>query len=668
MKSTRQIPSKRFIYNFMQIISRLVILKKQSWLKLSSAIIIVLLGSTMTMGQSLPTGPNWKKSPSTPENSSLPQQEVIAPPIYPASISLLDVRNYGSGLNYATLTAALTAIGSKSATLFIAAGVWKIDNDIIFPANLTLKFERGAIFVISHNVKVVINCEIDAGPYQIFGGNGMVTGNIIAPYIYPQWWGAKGDGVADDYQAISKAVTAATGGRLFFQRGTYLTSQAIVLPDHIFVDAEPGTTIKASTPMTYLLKVDVPTPPQFPRYDTQQLSIKNLILNGNRLAQNCIYLYKISMNNFPAIEGLRITKSLSDGAVFAACQGGAFREIKSYENGRHGIAILGCDAATFHSINSNNNKGSGIFISRFTDINNGVYGGGCKITGVDSESNGAHGIEIDQVINNTRVSIIGGHLESNAIDGINIRSSPVSIFGLSIIDNKKEENYAVHVVSGSQVYVNGCTIVKSKGVATTQFKDEGNSPDNIFAINYDGIAGCFNKEAMLRSVIPPSLGPELLINGNMEETGGWNSADGIITFQSSNRKKQGNYSVKFQPGFTGGQVYQNIAYEAGVLYLVEGWLFATASTQLRLRVNDGVSQNIFDNNIYETTKWTKVSRYFIAKGSNGYIALNTSETSPFYMDNFTLKKVIIPKKRAILQYGNGNWLYMDDFCGAIMNP
>ena len=89
-----------------------------------------------------------------------------------------------------------------------------IPEDLDFPKNITLRFERGAILSVGSGVKVTINSEIEAGFYQIFSGPGSVEGNIMARFIYPQWWGAQGDGVADDYEAIAQRLMR-PGGRCF---------------------------------------------------------------------------------------------------------------------------------------------------------------------------------------------------------------------------------------------------------------------------------------------------------------------------------------------------------------------------------------------------------------------------------------------------------------------
>ena len=470
-------------------------------------VVAILLGAGLLMGQSsLPKGPTWEKKEIRPPESKLPDKPMVPRNAPATATGAVEAHRFGMVMNQHTLKSALSAIGSNQATLHLSPGNWVIHENLEFPKNITLRFERGAIFSVGNGVKVTINSEIEAGFQQLFSGQGSVEGNIMARFIYPQWWGAQGDGVTDDYEAIAKAAQAATGKVLYFKHGTYLTSQMIILPDQIFLDADPGTIIKAGKSMNAVITADVPLSPN---YGAQQFSIKNLRIDGNKLANNCIYLYKISMNNFPALDGISAYKAISDGIVLVACQGGSFKNIKTFDNGGNGISLFGCNSATFYSLSSTANKKSGVYISRFTDKNGANYSGGCTVTGLHCENNAEHGLEIFKVINNSRVSIVGGWIEMNSADGVRITSSPITISGMLFFGLGTGSNYAVHIMSGSQVCVHGCTLVGAKASAFG-FKDEGNNPDNVFYFNYDGIKGCYNKKAMLDSVLPESAGRQTL--------------------------------------------------------------------------------------------------------------------------------------------------------------
>jgi hypothetical protein len=470
-------------------------------LKTAGLLVVTLVAAVILMGQGLPKKPVWDKG-------ALPAAETKQSKGPAASIGVksgsagIEVRKLGGVSHHTTIKEALAAAGSSPATLHLSPGNWVIPEDLVFPQNITLRFERGAILSVGTGVKVTMNSEIEAGFQQIFSGPGGVDGNIRARFIYPQWWGAQGDGGADDYEAIAHAAHAARGKVLYFQHGTYLTSQMIVLPEQIFVDAAPGTIIKASKSMPAVMTADVAMRPD---YGAQQFSVRNVRIDGNKLAANCIYLYKISMNHFDALDGVSTHKAVSDGIVLAACQGGSFRNIQTFDNGGNGISILGCNSASFSSISAAANKKSGAYISRFSDKNGAHYGGGCAITRIHCESNAEHGVDIFKVVNNNRVSIVGGWIEMNGGDGVRITSSPVTISGSLFFGVGTGSNYAVHIMSGSQVCVTGCTLVGAKGSAFG-FKDEGNNPDNVFYFNYDGIKGCNNKKAMLDSILPDNAG------------------------------------------------------------------------------------------------------------------------------------------------------------------
>jgi len=128
---------------------------------------------------------------------------------------------------------AITAIGGNPAVLHIPPGSWAIAADLTIPANITLKLPRGAILNIAAGKTLTINGGVEAGLYQIFSWTGagkVVLGNGAVREVYPEWWGAKGDGATDCTSAIA-AATNATQGQMpvHFVGNDYLVTNTLAL-------------------------------------------------------------------------------------------------------------------------------------------------------------------------------------------------------------------------------------------------------------------------------------------------------------------------------------------------------------------------------------------------------------------------------------------------------
>lgn len=134
-----------------------------------------------------------------------------------------------------------TTINGAKATILFPVGTYKISTILTIPSNICLWFVNGAMLSPDSGVTVTINGLVEAGLYQIFSGVGTVAGTPKVDYLYPQWWGAKADGVTDDTTAIQRAVdlaNAAGGGEVHLPAGQYVIGSGVAVPDKVYITGD----------------------------------------------------------------------------------------------------------------------------------------------------------------------------------------------------------------------------------------------------------------------------------------------------------------------------------------------------------------------------------------------------------------------------------------------
>ena len=112
------------------------------------------------------------------------------------------------------------ARGDNENTVFVIRYDYELAEDITIPANCTLKFEGGNIsggHTLTGN-----NTGILAGITKIFGNDVTLAGRWNVAESYPEWFGAKGDGVIDDTFALQKSLDFSY--RVIINKGTYRIS------------------------------------------------------------------------------------------------------------------------------------------------------------------------------------------------------------------------------------------------------------------------------------------------------------------------------------------------------------------------------------------------------------------------------------------------------------
>jgi hypothetical protein len=109
-------------------------------------------------------------------------------------------------------------------TIYFPPGVYLVASDLTFASNLTLWFARGAVLKPANGVTITIRGHIHAGLQQIFdtsttgairfstsGDLGVNVRSVNCPEVYPEWWGALGNGTNDDTLALRRWIEALNG-------------------------------------------------------------------------------------------------------------------------------------------------------------------------------------------------------------------------------------------------------------------------------------------------------------------------------------------------------------------------------------------------------------------------------------------------------------------------
>ena len=108
--------------------------------------------------------------------------------------------------DYTALNTLLVSIGSVKKEIYLSSGTYIIGTNIIIPSNIKLIFANGAMLSANIGVTVTFNGVIEAGIYQVFTGAGTISGTPICREVYPEWFGAIGNAVANDAAPIQKAI------------------------------------------------------------------------------------------------------------------------------------------------------------------------------------------------------------------------------------------------------------------------------------------------------------------------------------------------------------------------------------------------------------------------------------------------------------------------------
>lgn len=118
-------------------------------------------------------------------------------------------QNTASLANYASLSAAVAAIGSVAKTELQISGDTTVAANLTVTGNIALTMLGTSIITVNSGVTLTIanGADFKADVRQVFAGTGTVKFTGSKPKdIYPEWFGAVGDGTTDDLAAFNKII------------------------------------------------------------------------------------------------------------------------------------------------------------------------------------------------------------------------------------------------------------------------------------------------------------------------------------------------------------------------------------------------------------------------------------------------------------------------------
>lgn len=308
---------------------------------------------------------------------------------------------------YASLDAAVAAIAGTETTLVID-GPCSVINDLSIPYNLAVEIKKGAVVTIPSGKILSINGSFQAGRYQCFTGSGKVSfGADAAVEMYPNWWGAKCDGVTDDTLAAQAALDCAgktrsanggvrnsvateSGSGVVSVLGALLATQLIIPTRVILQGLDWRTSIliqKNGSNKHFIIAEDPAT--------SERSAIKNIYVNGNKANQIGVW----DGIRFDSTGSLIDRNYLIDGVYATNCSGngisliggvggfgggGESRVINSISAQNDGYGIYGevydtmytCNVVWFNGLDGMRITGSNSYISNCKAWYNGALNAG----------------------------------------------------------------------------------------------------------------------------------------------------------------------------------------------------------------------------------------------------------------------------------------------------
>jgi len=142
------------------------------------------------------------------------------------------------------LATLVTTIGNDK-TLIVKKNVQVSASINLAAFGISIQFVDAGMFTVMAGQTLTLGTILGTPMWQIFDGLGTVAFDSVEK-VLPQWYGAVGDGVTDDTDAIQAAIAAlVSGGCLYFPNGTYLcTGNVLVVNKKSKILGDIGAVLK----------------------------------------------------------------------------------------------------------------------------------------------------------------------------------------------------------------------------------------------------------------------------------------------------------------------------------------------------------------------------------------------------------------------------------------
>jgi len=436
-----------------------------------------------------------------------------------AHLSSNTIGQYASSLN-----TAISTIGSIKATLVVDETVTLTANATV-PSTLHLVFLRDGKITLG-NYNLVVNGPLTAGLFQIFeeNGTGSVSfGSNSVSQVYPQWWGATGDGSTDDTSAIQSAID--TGKTIYLAPGMYISTKLTL--------SNSNQTIKGDG-IASVLKLKTGTDDDLIYAASKSnLVLADLKLDGNHSAQsgNCDVINlntctDILLRNLTVVNGYgnvtgnsgaqifiedctrvildhcSVTYGKYEGVQIVGTTGGSHRVIggRYSHNGYSGISTWKSPDVVMVGVVADYNGDSNITLNGPRNRAISCYGwnsttdhginvghdstgsdaSGSEVIGGSYNSNGVYGVHVygGSTTTQYRVRIIGVNCEGNSDDGIILRGTQLSsVKGCTVTSSGDD---AIRLMNADYCVIEGNICVSSAG---TDIEIDSDSSNNLITNN-----------------------------------------------------------------------------------------------------------------------------------------------------------------------------------------